>query len=267
MPWRFKKGALRKLRRAEGVDIAVLAGRLGISPKAVRNHEKGGGVRNQLLATYFRFFKIHKENEEAKQRRAQLVYWVDHGAPAEEPREVEPAGKLELLARRERELGLAEQTVTADGSPRRLLGLDLWHECHHACDLHREECLAVTGTIHKRDPVPEPAARRIDAPFGAGTRVVLLRQVARGLLFYATVFTRTAAHTRQIIECAKSGKPITVLVKMIVSPPETQEKWKGFLIYQREKSSPALCPFAFVVQNIFEAQAPDRPIPVDEKTG
>jgi hypothetical protein len=69
------------------------------------------------------------------------------------------------------------------------------------------------------------------APVGHGSGFLLARNVARGVPFYATVFTCAAERSSRLIAAAEANARATVIVRVEVRPPV--EDWKGFLHLRR----------------------------------
>lgn len=93
--------------------------------------------------------------------------------------------------------------------------------------------------------MPARAAAVLDVDVGHGARFLVARNVARGVPFYATVFTRDLAHTRQLIDLAEGQGRATVLARVVVRQPV--DDWKGFFIFEKR---PKPHPFAFVVERV-----------------
>lgn len=248
MPWALIKGALRRLRVAQALDRAQAARRTGLRDHTIRLHEGTKApkmLRDDTVKAYAAAYKCDPQ---------EFVKWIDH-ASTDPKNEIDdhahdpiapPAGTLERRAQRERELGGATRITTTTGSYE-VLGAALLRRCFSACQVHKDEQFAIIGRISDQDYIPEFAARMLGAEVGAGAIFKIERKIAKGLPVYATVFTRTVAHTKHLMDRADAQKRATVIARVFVKVPD--EYWKGFFIFEKPKRPR---PFAFVVEEVVE---------------
>jgi transcriptional regulator with XRE-family HTH domain len=251
MAWVLIKGALRRLRNAQKIDRKEAARRTGLRPITVRRHESlKDGPRTLQAETVKRYADAYKCDRET------FAKWEEHGAapPPDDDGDTSDPGApalstLSQRAERERELGGAK-TVSLPTGYFDAFGPAILKKCMTACALYKDRCFAVAGRVEDSDHLPEPAARTLGVEVGAGARFRMTGKVAKGVPFYATVFTRDLEHTRQLLERGDDRKKVTVIVRVVVKPPE--KDWKGFFIFEKR---PVPRPFAFVVEQIVSAEA------------
>jgi hypothetical protein len=160
-----------------------------------------------------------------------------------------PSSTLARRARREKELGRDAETLDADGVHLALLGPTLLKRCHAACATVEGMRFGAAGLIKDYEALPPRAAAVLGVPVGSGARFLLARNVARGVPFYVTVFTRELAHTRQLIDLAESQARIQLVVRVVLKPAEND--WKGFFIFEKR---PRPHPFAFIVEALYDSE-------------
>jgi hypothetical protein len=152
---------------------------------------------------------------------------------------------LARRAHRERELGKDGELVRVGGEPFALLGPTLLKRCHAACATVAGERFAVAGVVQDYEPLPARAAVVLDVKTGQGSRFLVARNIARGVPFYATVFTRALEHTERLLAAGEAKARVTVIARVVVK--EGDGDWKGFFIFEKR---PKPHPFAFVVEAI-----------------
>jgi hypothetical protein len=247
MPWVLIPGALRRLRRAKRLDREATAKLLGLHPWTIHRHETHAlaphALRAYLVKIYMRGYQCDAES---------FAVWKDHGdAGADRPQLVrDPAApKIQMLterAKHELALGIrGKKTVRFGGEEIPVVGNAIINECMTAFALYQDKRFAVEGLISDTRYLPEAAAHKLDAPLGAGGTFRIDREIVRGLPVYVSVFTRTAEHTRHLIDCNNSEKTTTVIVRICIKPPEGD--WKGFFIFEKK---PKPRPWIFLVEDI-----------------
>ena len=248
MPWALIKGSLQRLRVAQALDRAQAARRTGLRDHTIRTHEGPKAprlLRDDTVKRYAAAYKCEAEAFVKWEDHAARVVPSDHAEPVLDPI-APPSGTLERRAQRERELGGGAQVTTPSGSYE-LLGAALLRRCFSACQVHKDQRVAIVGRISDQDYVPEFAAKVLGAAVGAGAIFKIERKIAKGLPVYATVFTRTVEHTRYLMDRADAQKRATVIARVFVKVPD--EHWKGFFIFEKPKRPR---PFAFVVEEVVE---------------
>jgi hypothetical protein len=156
-----------------------------------------------------------------------------------------PSSTLARRAQREQELGRDGDTLLTPAGRHELLGPTLLKRCHAACATVEGRLIGIAGMVKDYESLPARAAVVLGAPIGHGSRFLLARNVARGVPFYATVFTRDLAHTRRLIDLGEAKARAVVLARVVVRPPV--DDWKGFFIFEKR---PKPHPFAFVVEEL-----------------
>jgi hypothetical protein len=152
-----------------------------------------------------------------------------------------PSGTLSRRAQRERELGRDGEKL----GEVELCGPTLLKRIGAACAAAEGQRLAFTGLVKEYDALPARAADVLQISVGHGARFLLARHVARGVPFYATVFTLTLAHTRALIDRAEDKARAALVARVVVKPAAGD--WKGFFIFEKR---PKPHPFAFVVEEL-----------------
>jgi hypothetical protein len=158
---------------------------------------------------------------------------------------------LARRAHRERELGRDGEMVETRGRRVELVGPTLLKRCHAACATVAGERFAVAGVVKDYEALPARAAAVLGVEVGHGSRFLIARTVARGVPFYATVFTRRLAHTQALLRAGEAKARATVIVRVVVENPAGE--WKGFFIFEKR---PKPHPFAFVVEELVSAATP-----------
>jgi hypothetical protein len=158
------------------------------------------------------------------------------------------AGTLSRRAQRERELGRDGAIVETRAGRLELLGPTLLKRCHAACAAVDGQRFAIGGVVQDYEALPARAAAMLGVPVGHGARFLLARNVARGVPFYATVFTRRLAHTQALVAAGESRARALVVARVVVAEATgAHADWKGFFIFEKR---PKPHPFAFVVDEI-----------------
>src|SRR5262249_52471721 len=103
----------------------------------------------------------------------------------------------------------------------------------------------VSGHVARCDHVPMDAAQVLGAPLGEGARFEVVRQLPDEPPFGLTVFTRTAEHTRRLMDGLQTGQELMAVVRLFVRP--TGDGFRGFRIFRKKHG---YVPFALVVDEI-----------------
>lgn len=250
MPWRLRPGALARLRRARKLSRTELADLTGIAYWTVVRHETQKAtsprfVQPDTVARYAKSFRCERE---------EIAEWIDH-EDAKAERELEDAetsplmpapSTLERRARMEREKGVHE-SIEHCGQTFTVVGPTILQRCLTAAALLQDERFAVVGLVGDQGHLPEPAAQRLGAAPAVGARFKVERKLAKGVPFYATVFTRTKEHTAYLWEKNEARKRASMIVRVAVHPPDPSTNWKGFFIFEKP-SRPRDA--AFVVEEV-----------------
>jgi hypothetical protein len=154
-----------------------------------------------------------------------------------------PSSTLARRARRERELGRADEIVRIADQSYELLGPTLLKRCFTAPATAQDRVFAVTGAIKDHQALPPRAAAVLGVRIGHGARFLMARTVAKGVPFYVTVFTRNLRHTERLIAIGERNQATTVIVRLVMAEPTND--WKGFFIFEKK---PRPHPFALVVE-------------------
>ena len=253
MTWVPIPQAVRKLREAAKLEQRELAKKSGITERAIRLLESKRAPKTMYAAT------VKALAGSLKCAPEDLATWVPRRRGNDVDDEIQsvialpPASTLARRAQREQELGRDYETLTTTSGQYALLGPTLLKRCHAACATVENELFAVSGLIKDYDSLPARAATVLGVKVGQGARYLLARNVARGVPFYATVFTRDLAHTRQLIDLAEDKSRATVLARVVVKEPN--DDWKGFFIFEKR---PKPHPFAFVVDDVISAEKPTK---------
>jgi len=245
MTWVPIRNAVRKLREAAKLEQRELAKKSGLTERAIRLLESKSAPKTMYAATV----KALAGTLECAPE--DLATWISRRRGHDVDDEIQsilalpPASTLARRAQREQELGRDHETLTTTGGRYALLGPTLLKRCHAACATVENELFAISGLIKDYDSVPARAATVLGVNVGRGARFLLARNVARGVPFYATVFTRDLTLTRQLIDLAEDTSRATVLARVVVKEPV--DDWKGFFIFEKR---PKPHPFAFVVEQL-----------------
>jgi transcriptional regulator with XRE-family HTH domain len=245
MTWVPIPKALRKLRDAAKLEQGELAKKSGLTERTIRLLESKRAPKT-MYATSVRALAgaLRCAPED-------LATWVARRRGHDVDDEIEsvialpPTGTLSRRAQREQELGRDSDAVTVAGRRVELVGPTLLKRCHAACGTVEGQVFALSGMVKDYDALPARAATVLGVTVGHGSRFLLARNVARGVPFYATVFTGKLDHTRALIEVAEQKSRVTVLARIKVHPPDGD--WKGFFIFEKR---PKPHPFAFIVEEI-----------------
>jgi transcriptional regulator with XRE-family HTH domain len=245
MTWVPIKNALRKLREAAKLEQRELAKKSGLTERTIRLLESKRAPKTMYASSVKALAGTLKCAPE------DLATWVSRRRGHDADDEVEslialpPASTLARRAQREQELGRdGEELVTERGRfPQ--LGPTLLKRCHAACAAVEGQLFAVAGTVKDYESLPARAAAVLGVSIGHGSRFLLARNVAKGVPFYATVFTRSLDHGRALLDAAEGKLKVTLLVRVVVKPPA--DDWKGFFIFEKR---PKPHPFAFVVEEL-----------------
>ena len=236
MTWVPIRNAVRKLREAAKLEQRELAKKSGITERAIRLLESKRAPKTMYAATVKALAGTLKCAPE------DLATWVPRRRGHDVDDEIQsvialpPTSTLARRAQLEQELGRDNETLTTTSGRYALLGPTLLKRCQTACATVENELFAVSGLLKDHDALPARAAAVLDVRVGHGARFLLARNVARGVPFYATVFTRDLEQTRQLIDLAEEKSRATVLARVVVKEPH--RRLEGFL-HLREASQAA----------------------------
>ena len=245
MTWVPIRDAVRTLREAARLEQRELAKKSGLTERAIRLLESKRAPKTMYAATVKALAGTLKCAPE------DLATWVPRRRGHDADDEIQslvalpPSSTLARRAHREQELGRDADTLTTTTGRWPLLGPTLLKRCHAACATVAGERFAVSGHVKDYEALPARAAAVLGARVGHGSRFLVARTVARGVPFYATVFTRDAAHSAALIAAGEAHARVTVVARVVVREPDGD--WKGFFIFEKR---PKPHPFAFVVEEI-----------------
>jgi transcriptional regulator with XRE-family HTH domain len=242
MTWVPIRGSIRKLREAARLEQRELARRSGLTERTIRLLESRRAPKTMFAASVKALAGVLRCAPE------DLAKWVTRPRRGDDDDELDgvlalpPTGTLARRAERERQLGRDGELVTVDGRALPLVGPTLLKRCHAACAAVAGERFALSGVVSEFDALPSRAAAALGVATGHGARFLLARNVARGVPFYATVFTVALPHTEALIAAGEDKARVTVAARVVVK--EAADDWKGFFIFEKR---PKPHPFAFVV--------------------
>lgn len=247
MTWVPIRGAVRALREAARLEQAELARRSGLTERTIRLLESRRAPRTMYASSVKALAGALACAPE------DLATWVarprGRDADADDTMAallaLPPAGTLARRADRERALGRDGARLDTPAGPVALVGPTLLKRCHAACATVEGQRFAVAGVVQDWGALPPRAAAVLGARVGHGSRFLVARNVARGVPFYATVFTRALAHTRRLLEAGEGRARVAVVVRVVVAPPDND--WKGFFVFEKR---PRPHPWAFVVDDV-----------------
>src|SRR5439155_537342 len=78
---------------------------------------------------------------------------------------------------------------------------------------------AIVGVVQDSEALPARAAAVLGVAVGHGARFLVARNVARGVPFYATVFTRHLPHTRALVAAGEARQKALVVARVVVAQP------------------------------------------------
>jgi transcriptional regulator with XRE-family HTH domain len=243
MTWVPTPKAVRKLRQAAKLEQHELARKAGLSERAIRLLESRRAPKTMYATTVKALAGALKCAPE------DLATWVARGRGGDAREDVEslvalpPASTLARRAKREQELGRAQEIVRVGDRDYELVGPTLLKRCFTACATVQDRVFAVSGAVKDYQALPQRAAAVLGARVGHGARFLLARTVAKGVPFYVTVFTRNLRHTERLIALGEENQATTVIVRLVVAEPEGG--WKGFFIFEKKPKPHA---FALVVE-------------------
>jgi transcriptional regulator with XRE-family HTH domain len=241
MTWVPIAGALEKLRQAAKLEQRELAKKAGLAERTIRLLESKRAPKTMYASSVKALAGVFKCAPE------ELATWVARRRGHDVSEELEslialpPSGTLSRRAQRERELGRDGEKL----GEVELCGPTLLKRIGAACAAAEGQRLAFTGLVKEYDALPARAADVLQISVGHGARFLLARHVARGVPFYATVFTLTLAHTRALIDRAEDKARAALVARVVVKPAAGD--WKGFFIFEKR---PKPHPFAFVVEEL-----------------
>jgi transcriptional regulator with XRE-family HTH domain len=247
MTWVPIRGAVRKFREAAKLEQRELAKRSGLTERTIRLLESRRAPRTMYAASVKALAGALRCAPE------DLATWVARrrrGAADEVDGDdavllLPPSSTLARRAQRERELGRDGAAVEIAGASYALVGPTLYKRCHAACAAVEGQRFAVAGTVQDYEALPARAAAVLAVPVGHGARFLVARNVARGVPFYATVFTERLADTETLVAVGENKGRTVVLARVVVRPPAGD--WKGFFIFEKR---PKPHPWALVVEAI-----------------
>lgn len=248
MPWILIPGALRRIRKGKKLDRKAAARLVKLDERTLHRHEVDElAPRTLQIETVNRYCKGYDVQPEA------FVWWSDHEEEASTRKERsdrirDPAAPkvATLTARAKHELAIkAQKSITVEGESLDVVGNVIIRECMNTFAPYEGKRFVVEGTIDDTDYIPEVAMRALGGEYGEGARYRIGREIVKGLPVYVTVFAPQGAHAVYLNECNRSDKPIMLVVRVFVKPPD--EYWKGFLIFEKK---PIFRPWCFVVEAI-----------------
>ena len=241
MTWVPISGAIKKLREAARLEQRELAKKAGLSERTIRLLESKRAPRTMYATSVKALAGVFKCAPE------ELATWVARRRGGDPDDELESlialpqSGTLSRRAKREQELGRGGEQLGGV----ELCGPTLLKRISAACAAAEGQRLAVAGLVKEYEALPARAAAVLGVEVGRGARFLLFRNVARGVPFYATVFTRNLEHTRALIERGEQHARAAVIARVVVRAPDGD--WKGFFIFEKR---PKPHPFAFVVEEL-----------------
>ncbi|HEX6837532.1 MAG TPA: helix-turn-helix transcriptional regulator [Polyangia bacterium] len=251
MTWVPIRDSVRKLREAAKLEQRELAKKSGLTERAIRLYESKRAPKTMYAAT------VKALAGSLKCAPEDLATWIPRRRGHDVDDEIQsilalpPASTLARRAQREQELGRDHETLTTTSGRYALVGPTLLKRCHAACATVDNELFAISGRLEDYDSLPARAAAMLEVKVGHGARFLVARNVARGVPFYATVFTRHLLQTRRLIDLAEGKSRATLLARVVVREPV--DDWKGFFIFEKR---PKPHPFAFVVEHILSDEKP-----------
>ena len=234
------------MREAARLEQRELAKKSGLTERTIRLLESRRAPRTMYAASVKALAGVLQCAPE------ELATWVTRprrGADDEDDVDTTPLlpapGTLARRAHRERELGRDGGFVDTPSGRVELVGPTLLKRCHAACATVAGQRFAVAGVVQDYEALPARAAAVLGVKVGHGSRFLLARNVARGVPFYATVFTRGLDDTQRLLAAGEARARATVVVRVVVVEPDGD--WKGFFIFEKR---PKPHPFAFVVDEV-----------------
>jgi transcriptional regulator with XRE-family HTH domain len=241
MTWVPISGAVKKLREASRLEQRELAKKAGLSERTIRLLESKRAPKTMYASSVKALAGVFKCAPE------ELATWVARKRGHDPSDELEslialpPSGTLSRRAQREQELGRGGEQLGGV----ELCGPTLLKRISAACALAEGQRFAFAGLVKEYEALPARAAAALEVEVGHGARFLLSRSVARGVPFYATVFTRDVAHTRSLIDHGERKTRAQLIARVVVRPPGGD--WKGFFVFEKR---PKPHPFAFVVEEL-----------------
>jgi transcriptional regulator with XRE-family HTH domain len=249
MTWVPIRGAVRALRQAAKLEQSELAKKSGLTERTIRLLESRRAPRTMYASSVKALAGVLTCAPE------ELATWVtrprrasddgDDGDEFDALLALPTPSTLARRAHRERELGRDGEMIDTGAGRVELLGPTLLKRCHAACATVAGQRIAVAGVVKDYESLPARAAAVLGVEVGHGSRFLIARTVARGVPFYATVFTRRLAHTQALLRAAEARSRTTVVARVIIKKPSGE--WKGFFIFEKR---PKPHPFAFVVEEM-----------------
>lgn len=238
-------GKLRTIRLALRLDRKAAAEILGLDERTLHRHESERFAPRTMhgasVKGYCSGYKV-----EAKA----FAKWAGPNAKRKAPADSlqdSTAPSIALLSQRAKHEHLmkAQKFVNLDGESLEVVGNVLTRDIMNTCNPYDGKRFVVDGVIEDSDGIPATTTQALGARYGDGARYRVGREVVKGLPVYVTVFAPQAAHAVYLNECNRSHRPVSLIVRIFVRPPD--EYLKGFLIF--EKNS-IFRPWCFVVEEI-----------------
>jgi len=112
-----------------------------------------------------------------------------------------------------------------------VLGFDRLYEVDAAFGEWGDKRFGVEGVVTEHRPIPRYVEPVLRIKSGIGAQFLVVRKVAREPL-YVSLFTRTSAQTRKLIEAERAGTPVAAVARVVVTRPKGE--WKGFFIFEKK---------------------------------
>jgi transcriptional regulator with XRE-family HTH domain len=248
MTWVPLRGAVRTHRQAAKLEQSELAKKSGLTERTIRLLESRRAPKTMYASSLKALAGVLGCAPE------ELATWVTRARRASDDGDeaeidallaLPTPGTLARRAHRERELGRDGEMIETRRGRVELLGPTLLKRCHAACATVAGQRFAIAGVVKDYEALPARAAAVLGVEVGHGSRFLVARTVARGVPFYATVFTQRLAHTQALLRAGEAKSRTTVVARVIVAKPAGD--WKGFFIFEKR---PKPHPFAFVVEEM-----------------
>ncbi|HJU21086.1 MAG TPA: helix-turn-helix transcriptional regulator [Casimicrobiaceae bacterium] len=261
MPWVPKKDTIRRLRELRNDTTWELARRAGISERQIRKLESETppkSIRMFTLRSLARSLDCTPEEIATWEARRVLPKTArPQRRPQPKKRAINALTKAGLRmftlaesASIERERRLRGETLGDVKTPVgtfEMLGPERFAECCAQCGAYEGQLYLVVGKIVRSTPLDAELAKKLGTQADVGARFQLWRAFAPGSWFFVTVFTRTAKHTRELIEAGRDPIGfVAAIVRVHVARPKY--KWRGFPLFEQQITP---SPFALVVDTVF----------------
>ncbi|HZS36707.1 MAG TPA: helix-turn-helix transcriptional regulator [Polyangia bacterium] len=263
MPFVPNGERLRALREQRGFTLEELASKSGVSDRQIRAIESASPPATIQLRT------IRDLSGALKCEREEIATWISRpssaranvnvnaNADASDERQTRGAREsekheqklppLSTLAKRaalERRLRIPARHLQVAGERVEVLGFDRLYEVDAAFGDWAAKRFGVEGVVTEHRPIPRYVEPVLRVKTGIGAQFLIVREVAREPL-YVSIFTRTSAQTRKLIEAERAGAPIAAVARVVVTRPKGE--WKGFFIFEKK---PKPHPWALVIETL-----------------